>query len=289
MQCGSFSGAAQKLYISQSAISHQIKALEQELGVKLFVRVGRGISPTPEGERLAHYARSILHSIDDLETEFSELALQPHGTIRIAAFRGVAMFHLPWVVKRFRQQYPEVNLVLSGKTYDSDIIAAVSHGDADIGIASSWNEFEDVDYFEILKYDMFVCTPLNHPWVGRQAPLALNEIAEEPLMLYEKGTSIRRRIDEIFAKHGLNPEVPIEVAGFLALREYVRIGLGIAIASGLMIADRTEDVIHALPVTDIFGQLGYGVVLRKGRYVSAALNAFMHATGVPKEKIPTVV
>jgi DNA-binding transcriptional LysR family regulator len=289
IQCLSFSQAAQKIHVSQSAISHQLKALEEELGVKLYERAGRGIIPTPEGERLAHYARIILNTVDDLETEFGELAARPHGSIRIAAFRGVAMFQLPWMIRRFRRQNPEVRLVVASKTYDSEILEAVINGEADLGITSSWNEFTEVEYFEILSYDMYVCTPLNHEWVQTKFRLSLNEIAEQPLILYEKGTSIRNHIDKVFAKHGLSPDVTIEVGGFLALREYVRIGLGISIISGLMITEKEPDVIHAIPVTDILGRLGYGIVLRKGRYLSTAVREFMRSAGVEPEKIPTVV
>jgi DNA-binding transcriptional LysR family regulator len=288
VQCRSFSDAAQKIHVSQSAISHQIKSLEEELGVKLYERIGRGIVPTREGERLAHYAKSILHTMDDLESEFDELSRRPHGAIRTAAIRGMAMFQVPWMVKRFRQQHPEVRLILSSSSFDAEIIRRVTGGEADIGITSSWNDFDDVHYFEIVSYDMYVCTPLDHEWVGRADRLSLNEIVEQPLILYEKGTAEREHIDEVFARHGLQPDVPIEVGGPIVLKEYVRIGLGVTIISGLMVSQRREDVIHALPVTDLFGKLGYGIILRKGRYISSAVREFMRAAGVHEDQIPTV-
>jgi DNA-binding transcriptional LysR family regulator len=288
VHCLSFSEAAQKIHVSQSAISHQVKSLEEELGVKLYERVGRGIVPTPEGERLAHYARSVLHALDDLESEFAELSGRPHGTIRTAAIRGMAMFQVPWMVKRFRQQHPEVKLVLSSSSFDSEIIRRVASGEADIGITSSWNEFDEVEYFETLSYDMYVCVPLDHEWVGRTERLSLNEIVEQPLILYEQGTSERKHIDKVFARHGLEPDVTMEVGGPVVLKEYVRIGLGITIISGLMISQSQDDVIQAMPATDIFGKLGYGVILRRGRYVSTAVREFMRAAGVADERIPTV-
>jgi DNA-binding transcriptional LysR family regulator len=285
-QTHSFSEAAHKIHVSQSAISHMVKALEDELGVKLYLRSGRGIVTTPEGDRLADHARAILNQIDDLQGEFAELSARPHGTVRIAAFRGMAMTQLPWIVSRFRVQHPEVKLVVSSRTFDADIIKAVVSGDADIGITSSWNEFTDVDYYQILERDMFVCVPLNHEWVGTRERLALNEIAEQPLILYERGTSIRRHIDEVFASHHLTPDVRIEIGGFHALKEYVRIGLGVSIISGLVIEEERADTIHSIPVTEIFGRLGYGIVLRKGRYVSAAIREIMRAAGVPAGEIP---
>jgi DNA-binding transcriptional LysR family regulator len=288
IQCLSFSEAAEKIHVSQSAISHQVKALEEELGVKLYERVGRGIVPTPEGERLAHYARRILHAMDDLKSEFAELSGHPHGTIRVAAIRGMVMFHLPWIIKRFRVMHPEVRLSVSSTSIDTEILKRVGSGEADIGITSSWNEFEDVEYFETCSYDMYVCIPLDHEWVGRRTGLSLNEIVEQPLILYEKGTAERRRIDQVFARHGLQPDVRIEVGGPVALKEYVRTGLGITILSGLIFSQDHSDVIHTIPVSDLFGELGYGLVLRKGRYVSTAVREFMRAAGVAQDKIPTV-
>jgi DNA-binding transcriptional LysR family regulator len=127
---------------------------------------------------------------------------------------------------------------------------------------------------------------LKHPWVQRREPLSLNEIAENPLILYEQGTSIRGHIDEVFGAHGLHPDISIEVAGFLAVREYVRIGLGISIVSGLMFSGQQADVIHAIPVTELFGKIGYGIVLRKGRYLSSAVREFMRSAGVTEDRLP---
>ncbi len=289
IQCLSFSEAADKIHVSQSAVSHQVKSLERELGVKLYERRGRGIVPTDEGKRLAHHARAILNQVDDLETEFAELGARPHGTVRIAACRGIGMYHLPRVVQRFRDQHPGVRLVVSSKTFDPEILRAVASGEVDIGITTSWNEFPDVEYFEILSFDMFVCTPLDHPWAGQRQRLSLNEIADEPLILYEKGTSIRDNIDAVFARHGLHPDVTMEVGGFLALKEYVRIGLGVSISSGLMISKGKADVINTTPVTNIFGRLGYGLVLRRGRFLSSAVQEFMQVAGVAEGRIPRVV
>jgi DNA-binding transcriptional LysR family regulator len=286
VRCRSFSEAAAKIHVSQSAISHQVRALEEELGVRLYERSGRGIVPTPEGERLADYARSLLNTLDDLHSEFAELAGRPHGAIRVAASRGVATFRLPGIVQTFRRAYPDVRLTISSRVLDTDILRLVLSGEVDIGFTASWNDFSDVEYFEILSYDMFVCTPLDHEWAGRRDRISLNELAEQPLLLYEKGTAVRNHIDRVFARHGLSPEVTIEVGGSTALREYVRIGLGISITSGLVLSESSCEGVHCISVTEVFGRLGYGIVLRKGRHVPAAVREFMRCSGVADEIIP---
>jgi DNA-binding transcriptional LysR family regulator len=263
-----------------------VRSLEEELGVRLYERSGRGITPTPEGERLADYARSLLNLIDDLHSEFSELAGKPHGAIRVAASRGVAMFKLPRIVQTFRQAYPDVRLTISSRVRDTDILRLVRAGEFDIGFTASWNDLSDVEYFEVLSCEMLVCTPLDHEWAGRRDRVSLNELAEQPLLLYETGSPIRDHIDRVFARHGLNPEVTIEVGGATALREYVRIGLGISITSGLVLSESKCEDVHCIPVTEIFGRLGYGIVLRKGRHVPAAVREFMRCSGVAEEIIP---
>ena len=99
-QLGSLSAAARKIHLGQSAVSHQLKSLETELGAKLYERSRRGIRLTPEGLRLLEYARSVIQSVDDLQEEFAAMRGQPRGTVRLAAFRGIAAYSLPSIVLR---------------------------------------------------------------------------------------------------------------------------------------------------------------------------------------------
>lgn len=278
-QLGSVSGAAQMTHVSQSAISHQLKSLEAELGVKLYHRAGRGITLSSEGQRLLVYARQVVHAVEDLQGEFAEVGGQPRGTIRIAAFRGMATFSLPEITRHFLARHPQVGLSIASRAFDSDILKLVTQGQADLGITASWNDFQGVDYRPFLSFKMFVCTAEDHPWGLRQEPLTLKELATQPLILYEEGTAIRDRLDQVFSLNNLQPTVPIAVGGSQALLEFVKIGLGVGIVSGLVIDTARTLGLHAIDVTDLFGQLGYGFVLPRGRYVTAATRAFLESAG----------
>ncbi len=282
---GRVSAAAEKLHLSQSAISHQLKALEETLGAKLYERTGRGIVPTAEGERLYTHARTVLHALDDLRAEFDDLQARPRGRLRLAAFRGIAVFTLPDIVQRYHARHPEVRLVVSAVNADREILRRVADGEVDLGVCTAWNDFEGLDYLEFASYDMYACVARDHPWAARPEPPTLADLAAQPLLLYERGTAIRDRIDRRFEAAGLHPRVAIEACGANALLAYARRGLGVGLVSGLVPEARDDDTLRTIPATDLFGALGYGFVLRTGRYRTAATRAFLEEAGVPLDSL----
>jgi DNA-binding transcriptional LysR family regulator len=285
-QYGSVSRAAQRIHVSQSAVSHQLKSLEQELGAKLYERTRSGIALTPEGELLLDYARTLVRSLEDLHDEFDDLRGRPRGTVRLAAFSGVNAYLLPDIVRRYHSLYPDVRVVVSSKIFDREILQLTAAGEVDLGITASWNEFTELKYIEYASYEMYACTAEDHPWVKRRESLTLQDLAGQPLLLYEQGTAIRSRIDAIFARHDLRPDVTVEAGGSHALVEYVKRGLGVGIVSGLVLEGTPDPAMHAIPVSDLFGMLGYGFVLRSGRYHPHAIRAFLEVAGVAPQRMP---
>jgi LysR family cys regulon transcriptional activator len=283
---GSISRAARRIHVSQSAVSHQLKALETELGARLHERTRRGVTLTPEGELLLGYAHDVVRCVEDLQQEFADRRGRPTGTVSLAAFRGITVYTLPDIVHRFHTLYPEVRLVVSSKSLDSEILRLTAAGDVDLGITSSWNEFADLDYLESATYEMYACTARNHPWVGQVDRLSLQDLAEHPLLLYEQGTAIRTRIDTVFSRHDIEPDVVLEAGGWRALIEYVKRGLGVGIVSGLVLAESRDPDLCLFPVSRLFGRLGYGFVMRTGHYLSSAVRAFLDVAGVSADRLP---
>ncbi len=275
----SFSKAGKVLNIGQSAVSHQVKALEEELGVKLYERMGRGICLTPAGKILMAYVDIILQTLDNIETHFAELSGSPEGTVSIAAYRGIMQYKLPKIVDNFKKKNPEIRLIILNKPLDTEILDMVSAGDVDFGITSSWNEFLDLSFYEVWSYDMFLCVPHNHRLAGRRR-VGLKEIVREPLILYERQNSIRKRIEGIFKENNLSYNFVIETGGATVIQEYVKIGLGISVVSGLVTEATEEPSLSYIPVTEHFGKLGYGVVLKKRKYLSLPVRKFLQEVGL---------
>jgi LysR family cys regulon transcriptional activator len=276
---GSFSKAAKTLHIGQSAISHQVKSLEEELHVKLYQRAGRSISLTPEGKILLAYVDIILQTLDNMETHFADLSGSPEGTVTLAAYRGIMQYKLPQIVQNFKKKNPEIRLAILQRTLDSDVLDMVSAGNIDFGITSSWNEFSDIAFFEVWTYDMFLCVPANHRLAGRRT-VALTEIVREPLILYEKENSIRRKIEKIFKRNNLSYNIVIETDGAAVVQEYVKVELGISFVSGLVTQAKEDQSLSYVPVTEHFGKLGYGVAIKKRKYLSLPVRKFLQEIGL---------
>ncbi|MCR4440093.1 MAG: LysR family transcriptional regulator [bacterium] len=277
----SFSLAARCLNVGQSAISHQVKALEAELGVKLYERVGKGIQLTENGKVLFEYAAAVIRKLDDLEAHFVELAHKGSRRSALAAYRGFMMYRLPQCVEEFQRRHPDVQVTIMNRILDSEILAMVLAGEIDFGITASWNDFAGMDFFEIARYDIFLCTAPGHRLAGR-ARVTLREIAQEPLILYERCNSIRRCIDEVFERAGLWPTVRIEAGGAEVIKEYVRRGLGVTIISGISLSVQDAQPLAMIPVTEYLGELGYGVAIRKGKYLSPVAKEFLRILGVER-------
>ncbi len=275
----SFSKAAKVLHIGQSAVSHQVKALEHELQVKLYEREGRGIHLTPAGKILMAYVDMILQTLDNIETHFAELAGTPEGTVTVAAYRGIMQYKLPQIVQAFKKHNPEIRLVILNRPLDTQILDMVSRGDVDFGIITSWNEFLDVSFFEVWSYEMFLCVPANHRLAGR-LQVGLQEIVREPLILYEQENSIRKRIEKVFKEKNLSYNFAIETGGATVIQEYVKIGQGISIVSGLVVEATEDPSLSYIPVTEHFGRLGYGIALKRRKYLSLPVRKFLQEVGL---------
>lgn len=269
---GSFSAAARKLHLTQSAVTHQVKRLQERLGVRLYERLRRGIRPTPHGEKLVEFADEFTTRLDDMEAYFKTATMESEKKISVASHRGILRYKLPPVITEFKQTYPWINMILNYKSKDEDIIAMVRSGTADFGIITSWNTLDDLVFHQFLTYDMYLCVRCDHPLADiDHDEITLERISRERLILYEGETSIRRRIDAVFRSRKLEMHVAVEIGAAEMLIDYAQLGLGVAITSGLPFDNDKDRDICKIPVSRFFGKLGYGFVFRKNKFFSPAL------------------
>jgi DNA-binding transcriptional LysR family regulator len=276
---GNFSDAARKLHLTQSAVSHQIKALEQVMGLKLYERHRRGIVLTEHGKEVLGHINRIMARVKDMEECLNALRGGFVGNISIAAHRGILQYKLPGVVKLFKKSYPSMGIILSNKIVDDEIVSMVTSGTADFGIITCWSDPGDLEYKEFLSFDMFLCVHPEHPY-ARLKPedpkLTVDEVGAEPLLLFEPATAIRKRIEKVFEAEGVDCTPVVETGGALILREYAKAGLGAAVVSGMSLEAEPDPEIAAINVTHLFGKLGYGFVYRKDKFFTTALLDFIN-------------
>jgi len=223
---GSFSGAAQKLYISQSAVSQAIKSLEDKLGSRLFVRKARNVGLTPEGDVLYRHVEQAYNFIKAAEARIQDMQNLRSGEVRIGVGDTICRYFLVPCLEKFTQRFPDIKIRVVNRT-SSQIISILKNGLLDLGVvtlpvddaAVIVKEFIDVE-------DAFVASDKYARLKGR--PLGFKEIAGLPLLLLPRSSSTRRNLEAFMDKRGisLTPEIELESVDLLV--EFARIGMGIA-------------------------------------------------------------
>ncbi len=259
------SQAADKLHTSQSSLSKHIAALESQLKADVFMRQGKRLTGlTSVGQALMPHIEAIfaeMRSIERLALDFNDSAI---GTLTVATTHTQARYVLPSIVKRFRELYPRVNLVLNQSDPDS-IAEMVAFGQADIGIAT-----ESLLNNSVLRchryYDWrhVVIVPNEHElakFAGKLDAVDLPTLASYPLVTYHGGFTGRGRINEAFAQAGFTPEVVLSALDADVISTYVMAGLGVGIIAEMAYEPSHYSSLVALPVSH-FGRFTSWIAVR---------------------------
>jgi DNA-binding transcriptional LysR family regulator len=230
-ELGSFTAAAERLGITQPAVSLQVKQLERRLGVTLVERVGRKARPTAAGaELLAHAGRieAAVASALDAVTRHAEGAM---GRVRLGTGATACIFLLPPVLGKLRRKYPDLDIVVTtGNT--ADIVKAVEENIIDVGLVTVPASGRMLEVTPILEEEFVVIAPPGMEMPKRIAPPVL---ATLPVLLFEPGGNTRRIADEWFARAGTSLKPVMSLGSVEAIKELVAAGLGCAILPGMAV------------------------------------------------------
>ena len=229
----SFTRAADVTFRTQSAISQQIKALEDELGCQLLERIGRNnLKLTLAGERFLKFSVTLLDSYDHLNVELQELQGQKTGCLRIAAPFETLYYLIRNNLKRFTVKYPNVELSI---LYCSpkDVVQLVKYGEIDFGITMEYVISPDLTGIRWKRSEKYLMTPPDHP-LTKMRKVTIRQIVQHPLILPTKDYPIRKRFDEKLEQFNLKCHIAIELPNVLLCADCVELGLGISfVAAGL--------------------------------------------------------
>ncbi len=271
---GSVSRAAEALFLSQPAVSLQLGALETELGAKLFERQGRRLSLTAEGQTLYELARPLVDGMDSLESQFrSRVQGMNSVELNIAAGTSTILYFLPALVQAFRQAHPDVQLKLHNVT-GRDGLALLRSDGVDLAVGSMLDVPNDIDYAPVRSYDPMLIAPLGHPLAIRH-PLTLEDLSPYGLILPPQRQTTYRLVDLVFQQHQVPYTVTLEVGGWEIVKQYVAMGLGISIVTGICLTEQDQERLVVRNLRAYFPPRSYGVVIRKGKFLSPAARAFV--------------
>ena len=226
--------AAERLYTSQPGVSKQLKLLEEELGLQLFVRKGKSLGGiTPAGEQVIARARLIMAEVENIRSLASDYYHEEEGTLSIATTHTQARYVLPDVIRNFRERYPHVNLNLHQGTSEQ-IADMVKANEIDFAIATGSHElFSDLLLVPSYHWDRKIIVPKDHALVELERKLTLEDLAEHPLVTYVFSFGGQSSLKRAFADRGLEPDVVFTARDADVIKTYVRMGLGVGIVASM--------------------------------------------------------
>lgn len=275
---GSFTKAAEATFRTQSALSQQIKALEEELDCHLFERIGkRKLRLTSAGERFLTFAESILENYDSLREDLNELKGFQRGRLRIAA-PFTTLYHLfPDVLKEYTEHFPQVELTILDRSQQT-VIELVKGGDIDFGFTVESEVPGDLVTLRWKKVETALMTPLGHP-LAKVRRVTLRQIAKYPLILPPKDLrfTCRRMLEERFQKLGLDYQIVMESSNVELTSLYVELGLGISFATVVRDLPALEErKLEFLPMDQLFKPDYIAVVMRKDKNLASYKSSFIN-------------
>ena len=284
----SFSRAADELHLTQPAVSMQIRQLEGAVGLPLLERVGKRAFVTPAGEvLLAHATRAFR----ELETGF-ELVQQLRGVVagrvRLGTSASISIYLLPPMLRQFRSRYPDTELiVVTGNA--PDLRRAVVANELDVGVISLPARERELAVSPLLRDELVAIAPPSSTW-RKQRVATARQLAGESLILFEHGGTVRGVIDGWFRAAGVSPGSPMELGNTEAIKKLVGAGLGLSITSAFSVRDEARSGTLAVIRLDPPLHREIGVVRRKDKPRTPALDAFLEALevlrGAPGERRP---
>lgn len=268
---GSFTEAASRLYLTQPAISLQVKALEKEIGEKLFDRVGRSIRLTHTGSLLLRHVEELIAKLEETQRVVDEIKNLKRGRVSLGASDTTNMYFLPGLVKAFCNAYAGIDLRIQS-LFSREVIRKVLERDLDFGIVTL-GEVPEVLLAIPLFRQRFVCIAAkDHPFAARKY-ISAAELAPYPLIGLDKQSVTGRGLDGYFQKAGLRYAPSLEVNSFEVVKSYVAAGLGIALVPEVA-AEDAANRFSVVPL-DEAPSVELGIVYRKDRELSRPARAFL--------------
>ncbi len=230
VRLGSFSKAADALFLAQPTVSLQIKKLSETVGMPLLEQVGRSIRPTGAGEDLYAACEEIFQSLENFDSRIAERRGVRRGTLRLGVVT-TAKYIAPELLAAFGEQYPGIHFAMQVRNRD-EIIQRIQNHEDDLYIMGQVPETEvDVEAIPFALNPLAVMAPRDHPLVSGDPPLPLAAIAQAPFLIREPGSGTRNAYLRLFSEQGLKPRIAMELSSNEAIKHAVASGLGISILS----------------------------------------------------------
>jgi DNA-binding transcriptional LysR family regulator len=276
-ELGSFSRAAEALFLTQPTVSEHIRGLEEDLGVQLLDRLGRGAVPTPAGEVLLAYARRVLILMREARQAIDQFQGRLSGELVVGGSTIPGEYVLPALIGRFKSKYPDISISLRvGST--RQVSEWVEEGRVEIGVVGARPASRALQARELMADEMVIVVPADHPWNGR-AGVALTDVRTQPLILRERGSGSREALERALSAAGTELgafRIAGEMGSTQAVKQAVRAGVGIALISKRAVEDECRArLLWCVKVRDLNVARSFHLVTHRDRTRSPVAQAFL--------------
>lgn len=272
---------AKVLHTSQPGVSRQIREIEDELGIELFVRSGKRLTALTEvGALVLPIVENLLNEARNLRCAGEEFTQQGRGRLSIAATHSQARYALPDVVREFRVRYPQVTFNLYQGS-PQQVAKMLLSGEADIGIATeALSQYESLVALPCYRWSHSVIVPADHPLQDGE-PLTLERLAQFPLITYSTGYTGRLHIDEAFEKAGVLFNLVLSAMDADVIKTYVELGLGVGIVASIAFDEERDRNLRAIDARELFGFNLTKLAVRRGSFLRSYVYDFIETFAAP--------
>ena len=260
------SEAAEALHTSQPGVSKQIRALEDELGIQVFVRHGkRLVEITEPGKAVIAIAERILAEAHNLRRAGEEFANEKLGTLTIATTHTQARYSLPRSVTAFKRRYPKVQLVIH-QGNPTQICEQVLAGEADLCVATEAIAlYPDLISMPVFQWNRCVVVPPRHPLL--KGTLTLEALSKFPIVTYDFAFANRSLVQKAFETRGLQPNVVLTALDADVIKTYVELGLGVGILAKMAFDPKRDRSLRAIDASHVFESSTTRLGIKRGSYL----------------------
>jgi DNA-binding transcriptional LysR family regulator len=276
-ELGSFSRAAEALFLTQPTISEHVRALEDELGVQLLDRLGRGATPTRAGQLLLGYAKRMLTLSREAHQALERFQGRMSGELVVGGSTIPGEYVLPALVGQFKAKYPDISIsLLIGST--RQVSEWLEEGRVEVGVVGARPASRALDAKELMPDELVVVVPSTHSWAARRTA-TLADLQKEPMIVRERGSGSRDAIEHALHEAGISLaslRIVGEMGSTQAIKQAVRAGVGIALISKRAVEDECRaGWLACVKVKDLRVARAFHLVTHRDRTRSPLAQAFV--------------
>jgi len=284
---GSYTTAAEKLYVTQPAVTAQMKLLEDHCNLKLFKKRGRKVYLTDEGKTLYQYARKIFDYEKEIEDVIEEMRELKRGVLRLGTTKTYARYFMPLMITSFRETYPHIQIHLDEGS-SQDMTLSLLDFQNEIVIIAKAEDHPDVCFFPFSKEEVVLIAAPDHHLAGK-SPATFAHISKEPIIMKEIGSGTRKLVNKMFAKNNSTPVMLMETSNTEFIKQLVQRGDGISFLVKEAVAVELRDgKLATVPLQGHRLFLDMSVAYLKDQHLSPPAKAFLDILGklAPEEMLP---